>query len=201
MSVELRGDSVAHVYVGKNALSHVLTFDIEGGRGGGSDWYVVSHGCWQPVMVMDEYEAEPSRQLATGWTYDSIVRYLVDRRGVDAVEGIWKYFDRNNNPAKGIVGGNYTLATLRNGDGGYDIIYIGGAKTARNRWREGMLKGRLSPTIFRRHFDLVWYDALMQPVSEEANATIQQEGALLEVAFPLYETTFRFSRVPLSSLR
>ncbi len=201
MSVELRGDSVVHVYVGKNDLSHVLTFDIEGGRGDGSDWYVVSRGCWQPVMVMDEYEAEPSRQLSTGWTYDSIVCYLVNRRGVDPGEGIWKYFDRNNNPAKGIVGGNYTLATLRNGDGGYDIIYIGGAKTARNRWREGMLKGRLSPSIFRGHFDLVWYDALMQPVSEEANATIQQEGALLEVAFPLYETTFRFSRIPLSSLR
>lgn len=201
LSVELKADSVAHVYVGKNSLSHVLSFDAVGCSGEGAGWYVVSRGCWQPVMVMDEAAEDPSPALVTAWTRDSIARYLIDRRGADAGEGIWTYFDRSNNPAKGMVGGRYMLATVRNDAGGYDIIYLGGAMRARNRWSEGMLKGRLSPTIFRGHFDLLWYDVWMQPVSDEANATLQQDGALLEIAFPIYETTFRFSRVPLSSLR
>lgn len=201
LSVELVADSVANVYVGKNTLAHVLTFAVDDCcMDGSAGWGIVSHGCWQPVMVMDELEADMQRSLTTGWTYETVVGYLAERRGVDAAEGVWKYFDRNNNPDKGVVGGKYVIATVRNSEGGYDVIYLDGARTGRDRWREGMLKGRLSPTIFKGHFDLVWYDALMDSVSEEANATVQQDGALLEVAFPVYETTFRFSRIPLADL-
>lgn len=202
LSVELRGDSVADVYVGKNTLTRVLSFAVDSCCTGDSiSWSIMSRGCFHPVMVMDEVEAEPSRVLATEWSYDGILSYLTRRQGADPVEGIWKYFDRSNNPVKGMVGGSYTLATVRNAGGGYDIIYLDGARTARGQWHAGMIKGRLAPTIFKEHFDLVWYDAMMNPVSDDANASITREGVLLEVALPVYETIIRFSRVPLSAMR
>lgn len=201
MSVELRGDSLAVVSIGRNALVDALSFPISVGASDSVAWSIVAHGCWHPSVVMDEHLPDRSKELATGWTADSLRQYIIRRNGADRGEGIWKYFDRTNNPAKGVVAGAYTLATVRNADGGYDIIYIDGARTQRSRWHAGMLKGRIMPTIFKDHYDLVWYDAMMNPVSEEANASIRQDGALLEISLPVYETSFRLSRVPVADLR
>lgn len=201
MSVELRGDTLAAVSIGRNLLVDALSFPVSHCGSDSIQWSMVSHGCWHPSVVMDEYVPDGSKTLMTDWTADSLLHYIIRRNGTDRGEGIWKYFDRTNNPAKGIVAGAYTLATVRNAFGGYDIIYIDGAKTQRSRWHPGMLKGRISPTIFKDHYDLIWYDAVMDPISEEANATIRQNGALLEVSFPVYETTFRFSRVPIADFR
>lgn len=127
ISVEMVSDSVANVYVGKNTLTHVLAFAVDMcGMDGSNVWSIVSHGCWQPSMVMDESEVDMSQALVTDWTYGKLVRYFDERREADMGEGIWKYFDRNNNPDKGVVGGKYVIATVRNTEGGYDMIYLDG---------------------------------------------------------------------------
>lgn len=114
----------------------------------------------------------------------------------DPRERLWTYLDRNTDPQKCEPGGRYTLATIKDGDGGgYLIVYLGGADYARTDWQPLQIKGRLRPTIFRDHFDLEWYDTRRRVVSAEAHASITTSGSVLELNFPLLNSTLRFSRL------
>lgn len=113
----------------------------------------------------------------------------------DPRERVWTYLDRNTDPQKCEPGGRYTIATVKDGaSGGYLIVYLGGADYARGDWQPLQIKGRLKPTIFRDHFDLEWYDSRRRVVAAEANASITTSGTVLELNFPLLNSTLRFSR-------
>lgn len=193
--VEVYGDSLARIFAGSTLMRHVFNISLDS-PATSSEWGLTASGRMIPEFIVAEYTPDPRSRLLTGWTADSLDTYLNDRRR-DPSEGYWSYFDRRNDPDKGRIGGKYTIATVRNQSGGYDIIYVSGAAVNASGWSTGMLKGRLSPTIFPGHYDLLWVDAMMMEVSDETNATITN-GALLEVSFPLYDTLIRFSRVPRS---
>lgn len=124
------------------------------------------------------------------------VAALTDSLRVSAnyYEGIWESLDRDNDPRYARQGGRYLLATVDNGHGAYDIVYLGGAEVNAPFWRPGMLKGRMKPTIFTDRFDLEWFDSSGKPVTPgDCEAKVEQ-GAILVVHFPLLKTTLRFSR-------
>ncbi len=57
-----------------------------------------------------------------------------------------------------------------------------------------MLKGKLIPTLFEGHYDLVWYDGKMQRMDSDISASMEQ-GVILTLNFPLYRSKLRFSKV------
>lgn len=182
----------AKVYAGTNRLKFATqaSFTSPSSPGCGiitTDSLIVSE-------LIVESEIPASRPLHTGWTTDSLRSYIA--ASTDSIEGFWHHLDRENDPAKARMGGTYTLATIKNTESGtYDIIYIDGASVNPHEWQPGMRKGTLTPTIFRDHFDLTWYDALCMPVLRDCHAGISQ-NAILELNFPLMDTKIRLSRVP-----
>ncbi len=111
----------------------------------------------------------------------------------DSIEGFWSYLDRDNDPKRVRIGGKYRVALVKNNSlpETYDILYISGAETNANNWRSCMLKGRLSATIFKEHYDLIWYDAMLDNVDTESHADII-DNAILNLKFPLYDSSVRF---------
>lgn len=144
----------------------------------------------------------PEEALSSGLTIEELdAKFRVSR---DPVEGYWRYFDRSNDPMFARIGGRYTLAVIKNDSESqpgtrqpvsYDIIYIDGAQTYRDRWKPMMLKGMLRTTIFDGHYDLEWVDSTFNRITEDIHAEIEN-GALLTVSFPLLKTIIRFSKIP-----
>ncbi len=113
-------------------------------------------------------------------------------RSNDAVEGFYDYLDRDMNEKHARLGGRYTIALVRDGDG-YDIIYVGGAIVNPQEWYTGRLKGRLSLTPFNANYDLLWYDATGAEAPAESFGSLDG-GSILSLHFPLFDTTMRFHR-------
>lgn len=123
---------------------------------------------------------------------DSLAEYL--SHSADPYEGIWIYYDHTTKPERTIVGGRYVLATVANGTGAYDIIYIDGANNDSDAWPPLRIKGQLTPATFPGIYDLEW----IQP-SGEALPTEYGSGAtfaddLLTLQFPYWQATVRFRR-------
>lgn len=125
--------------------------------------------------------------LYTSYTKDNLNRLF--SQSVNPQEGYWDYLDRNNDPDWAIVGGRYRFALVKNGDK-YLLLYICGAQTNFKNWSEGMIKGILTPTIFKNHYDLVWYDSMFEIIKYDAYATI--ENSIMTLEFPMYKTQVRF---------
>ncbi len=115
-------------------------------------------------------------------------------RSEDMLEAYWTYLDRDMRPEASLPGGAYTLATVSDGRGGYDIVYIEGADYGRDRWTKGRVKGHIRPSGFINHYDLVWYDAAGREISGEVSADVELGGAVLRLNFPLYSASIRFRR-------
>lgn len=123
---------------------------------------------------------------------DSLAEYL--SHSADPYEGIWIYYDHTTKPERTIVGGRYVLATVADGTGAYDIIYIDGANNDSDAWPPLRIKGQLTPATFPGIYDLEW----IQP-SGEALPTEYGSGAtfaddLLTLQFPYWQATVRFRR-------
>lgn len=106
--------------------------------------------------------------------------------------GIYEYLDSDIDTGMCRLGGRYRLGVLPDGAGGYEIVYLGGAETNGGAWRSGMVKGRLTPTVFRDHFNLEWIDAEMSDDMEDL--WCQFDGVLMELHFPQERGVIRFSR-------
>ncbi len=134
---------------------------------------------------------------------DSVVRPVVcpltSLNGLDSiiaesnnpVVGYWRYLDRDTDPLRLNLGGDYTLATIEAPDGTISIIYISGSKAS--RWKPLMIKGVMRPTIFLNHYDLVWYDTSGNAISSETSADII-DNAILRLNFTLHDSTVRFQK-------
>ena len=127
----------------------------------------------------------------TRWTIDKLQQYF--EKSTDPIEGFWQYQDRDMEDRWLRLGGRYTLATVAT-DNGYDIIYISGAETRCELWHTGMLKGRMTRTIFNNHYDLMWVDATLEPITQDAYAGIEN-GVLLTLKFPVYKSQLRLSKI------
>lgn len=123
----------------------------------------------------------------------SLNEYLLSSE--NTLERVWRYLDRDTDSRLLNLGGDYSLATVRKADGSYDILYIGGARVNRKYWKPLMLKGRLMPTPFINHYDLMWYDAYGRLIDREVSADIENGGSILKLNLPLQGGTVRFAIV------
>lgn len=183
-------DVSARLYIGSRMqrMAGIVPFDrdIPGAVG------IVGSCGLQCSRVSVTYDVRPDRQFARFESIEEMDGYL--KSSSDAIEGYWRYLDRDNDRRMAMPGGEYILSIIGNSDGSYDMYYVSGAKVNSGNWIPLQLKGRLIPTVFVNHFDLVWRDAMEDEMSAEQSATIS-DGSLLTLNFPLYDTQLRFCRV------
>ena len=142
-------------------------------------------------VIVSEQVSDKSTNLQTSWTTNTIDSYLSELPEDDTIEGYWQYLDRNNDSQYCRLGGKYRVAIIANSLGGYDIIYVSGADVSASEWKPGMLKGRLEPTKFKNHYNLIWIDSMLNHQSDECSATLEQ-GSILRFDFPLLNSSMRF---------
>lgn len=135
----------------------------------------------QPIMEIE---------LATKWNLESLSKHF--EKSQDAHEGFWTFFDKELDEKKLKLGGRYTIALVKNGNG-YDIIYVTGAQVNKSKWSCGMLKGHIGETQFVDNFSLMWYDAMMKPFINDVYATIENY-MLLSLHFPAQKSVMRFAK-------
>lgn len=125
---------------------------------------------------------------------DTLRSYIAASK--DVYESFWTYLDRDTDITKAVPGGRYTIATVSDGHGSYEIIYLEGIGHETSLWEPFTIKGHLCPTIFADHFNLQWSDIYGRVADKEANAYIELQGTILRLSFPLLKSSIRFSRVP-----
>lgn len=158
---------------------------------------VIIQGQASASLIVDECEPSPDVLLATSWTLPTINSYFTDNRhSLKPLEGYWSYLDQDTNDTYARLGGEYRVAIIADDDGGYMILYVSGAKINPQRWHSGMLKGRLQPSLFPNNYNMLWFDAEMQPVYAETFAQSEQED-LLSLNFPTLKSIIRLYRVPM----
>ena len=172
VDVDERGASVS---IGKSELVKVIECNLKRPIGDVQVGYLVGPGACvsieRAVLTIDN--RQQAAATATTWSLEALDERF--SQSTDPVEGYWRYLDR---------------------DGGYDIVYVGGARVMRSQWKPGMVKGHLRPTIFAGNYDLEWIDATLQPLGDEdAYATLEGGGAILTLNYPLYKSQVRYARV------
>lgn len=185
-------DGVARVYAGNRGLRLCVSMPEPSVASGPCG---LMSGCRLDVAdLVIEKCPQKTDAVTTGVTIRELAGMLAGA-GEDPVVGLWEYLDRVNDPAKARLGGRYSLAVVPAGDdGGYAVYYVGGAEVGASKWIPGMLKGRLVPTVFVRHYGLEWWDATFDAIRRDIYADVDETGTVLTLCFPLMETTLRFSR-------
>lgn len=114
----------------------------------------------------------------------------------DIYEGIWSYLDRDIDRSKADIGAFYTLATIANDHGGYDIVYLGGENNYSFPWKPLDIKGELIRTPFTDNFDLYWVSADGLTLRHDTSATFEAGRSVMRLNFPLLGSSMRFRRNP-----
>ena len=193
IGVDIDGDNgMAHIYAGGRNLMSIAEVDMN--RRGIPEMGVMAVGRCEVEILMSEKQPDMTAALASEWNEHSLTEYMAGN-GLKPEEGLWRYLDRSNDDRYCRMGGDYTVAIVDNGDNGFDIIYLSGAETNGRQWHTGLKKGQLIPTQFAGHYNLVWYDATMRPLTEETSATIET-GEILRLDFPLLRTSIRLAKLP-----
>ncbi len=182
-------DGHLHVFVGAKFLSEGMVAAVP--LPVSASAAIISSSPLDLHSVVIESRPDMMRVLDTGLTVDSVSAYLA--ASVDPVEGKWHYLDRDTDDRYARAGGKYSLYIIRDTDGSYMMLYAGGGETNAKKWRPCMLKGRLIPTPFEAHYDLVWYDSMMEPVDDECHASVDDAG-VLTLSFPIHLSSLRFYR-------
>lgn len=181
------------VSVGKEDLNQVLEAPITRPTGTVRVGYLVGPGARVAVerAVLTINNDQQVVAPTTVWTPETLDTYF--EQSADPVEGYWTYLDRDMEEQWLRLGGRYTLAVVR-ADDGYDIIYIAGAQVKKSMWQTGMKKGHITRTLFTGNYDLSWIDATMEPIENDAYATVEN-GVILTLSFPEYKSQVRFAKV------
>ena len=156
---------------------------------------VVAQGRVEVASVVVESVADRKARLLTSHTSET-VSHLLRRSLGNPTVGEWHYLDRETDDARARLGGKYTLYVIPYGER-YLILYGGGAVVNADSWEPMMVKGELTPTRFAQHYDLVWYDSMMERMDDECYATVDDEG-VLTLQFPLSRSRLRFYRSAIS---
>lgn len=112
----------------------------------------------------------------------------------DPMEGIWEIFDWKVNTDLARQGGEYRLAIIRRPDRNYDIIYLTGAEILPERWKPGMMKGRLEQTGIPFLYRLIWIDSEGEMMSRQLRAQGLPLQSVITLDFPFLETTLRLRK-------
>ena len=137
------------------------------------------------------YSDEPEQMLESEWTKESLDQHFAKSK--NPYEGYWVYLDRDLEDKWLRLGGRYTVALVET-ETGYDIIYIDGAQVKKSLWHTGMIKGRMTNTIFPNNFNAQWIDATFQPFDLDVYASFESD-VILNIKFPVYDSQLRFSKV------
>ena len=185
-------ESMVRVSIGKEELQQVLETSISRPAGVVQVGYLVGPGSRVAIeRAVLTIENENQIAATTLWTLEALEEHFA--ASADPIEGYWKYLDRDMEEKWLRLGGRYTLAVVR-ADDGYDILYIKGGQVKKSLWQPCMFKGHISKTIFSGNYDLRWIDATMEPIGEDAYATIEN-GVILTINFPIYKSQVRFAKV------
>lgn len=179
------------VSIGRNEMQQILEADVKRPVGPVQVGYLVGAGARvaieRAVLTIDnEQQVAPT----TSWTREALDEYFATSD--DPNEGYWKYLDRDMQDDWLRLGGRYTIALVKAGDG-YDIIYVDGAQVKKSLWQTGMKKGHITKTVFSGNYDLVWIDATMEPIDRDAYATIEN-GVILCLNFPVFKSQMRLAK-------
>ncbi len=178
----------AKIFTGKNELNFVSKFNhnLNNGKCG-----IYTNDMLHVMSLAVETKRNIEKEVETDWSIEKINNYL--KFSDDKIEGFWEYLDRNNDDKKAKIGGRYKFAIVKDNEE-YLILYISGAITNKLSWNIGMLKGKLKPTIFENHYDLVWYDSMLYQIETDAHADITDD-VILNLQFPIYESSFRLYKI------
>lgn len=115
------------------------------------------------------------------------------KESADPIEGLWTVFDRDLEETLLKLGGDYTLASIRENEK-YYFYYLDGANISKSNWKEGDIKIILSPSPFPSIFNVIWYDSQKQPLSNDIKAQ-QGEGNTLIFQFPYQSSKLRLRKL------
>jgi len=187
LAVEWSGGRMT-VFVGSKRLEKVL--DLVALLPKSPQCRIISEGGLNVQSLVVECPENRTAMLACHITEAEILSRL--ETSVDPAEGMWTYLDRDTDDNRARPGGRYTFYIVRDADC-YLMLYKSGAEVNASQWRPFMIKGRMKPTRFVGHYDLVWYDSLMEPMDDDTYASIDDAG-ILTVEFPVYRSRMRFYR-------
>lgn len=145
-----------------------------------------------PLKVMDIILERAHRAMPVS------VAVTADSISADPLAGEWYYLDRQNDPDKVRLGGEYRLriqqADGMTASGKYDIVYVGGAKVNASEWKPAMMKGTLEATQFKGRYNLKWYDAEFNLMERDLRAEYDAAARVLTLYFPIHKAVLRFAR-------
>lgn len=136
----------------------------------------------------------PFVALRRDFSADSIAIRL--ERSADPMEGYWSELDRSLEENMLRPGGDYKLVALADGRGGYEMLYLEGARAGAGAWKPGMLKVKLLATSLPGVYDCMWYDASGRPLSRDVKAQLGADGRTLTISFPYQNSSVRLIREP-----
>lgn len=185
-----RSSKEAIISIGKSSLTTMAVIECDGSAEGRFA-VMATAGVRLPLVVA----AYRSVNTVPDSGVDEAAIRMTERRP-DSPIGVWEYLDRDTDSRRALAGGRYRLGIIPAADGAagdYDIVYLGGAEVNSQRWKPGMIKGRLKAMPFAAHWDLLWYDSDMRLISRDINASMEQ-NSILSLNFPLMKSTIRFYR-------
>lgn len=195
-------ENAISVKIGKDQLKEVLSYHLSDtdtkvstGIPGVKVGYFVGPGAMisieRTVLSFNDQQQYPATNLETQWTREALDRHFADSK--NPYEGYWTYLDRDMEDQWLKLGGRYTIALVENGHG-YDVIYVDGAQVKKSMWHLGMKKAEMTQTIFTDNFTGKWFDATMEPITDDVFVTFES-GVILNFKFPVYKSQIRFSKV------
>lgn len=103
----------------------------------------------------------------------------------------WTMMDEEIDLDYSMIGGNYELATINEGDT-IKLIYLSGATIYPDEWKPGMLKGVATKSNVNSTYNLRWIDAEFDDGAHRAYMKI--EGDIMTLSFPYGNATLHFVR-------
>lgn len=103
----------------------------------------------------------------------------------------WSLMDEEIDLDYSMLGGDYELATVTEGDT-IKLIYLSGATIYPDEWKTGMLKGVATKSNVDSTYNLRWIDAEFDNGTQRAYLKI--EGNIMTLSFPYDNATLRFIR-------
>lgn len=180
-----------NVLAGKASIDPIVTISLKPEQTQGMVGFTASQNAIIELAV-GEYILDPKALMGQPLSEEAVMERMANSGG-ESPAGVWNYLDRNTDAAYMRPGGKYTIAVIPSvGTPGFDIIYLDGAEINNSVWSRGMLKGRLTPTPFQGHYNLLWFDAEMNPITDECSATLEN-SSILRLDFPLLKSSIRFS--------
>jgi hypothetical protein len=195
-------DNIISVRIGKNQLKEVLSYQLKEndlkattGIPYVKAGYFVGPGAMisieRAVLSINDQHQSYIANLETQWTHEALDRHFAVSK--NPYEGYWTYLDRDMEDQWLKLGGRYTIALVET-DSGYDVIYVDGAQVKKSLWHSGMKKAEMTKTIFTDNFTGKWFDATLEPITDDVFVTFES-GVILNFKFPVYKSQIRFSKV------